>query len=192
MGKLVNMGEKHKCRVCGDDLGPENCYMAGLERRIYICRPCDCAQRKIRYKESPQQHLGYRKSYKERNKEKIAASDARYRDENREEISNRKKTESQRSHNREYMLKRKTAVFKHYSHGSFCCAQCGFSDIRALSVDHIEGGGRQHRREINQPIYHWLFKNGFPEGYQILCMNCQFIKRTENNECSNKAPRPTA
>ena len=62
------------------------------------------------------------------------------------------------------------------------CAKCGFSDTRALSFDHINGGGRKHRKEVGGRIWYWLIKNNYPDGYQILCMNCQFIKRTEQRE----------
>jgi len=61
---------------------------------------------------------------------------------------------------------------------------CGFADIRALSIDHIDGGGNKHRRFLGfglfgagQKFYSWLKKEGYPEGYQTLCMNCQWIKR---------------
>ncbi len=53
----------------------------------------------------------------------------------------------------------------------------------ALTVDHIEGGGSKHRRELRYwSIYKWLVVEGFPSGYQILCMNCQMIKKTVENE----------
>jgi hypothetical protein len=31
-------------------------------------------------------------------------------------------------------------------------------------------------------FYRWLIKNNYPEGYQTLCMNDQFIKKAENKE----------
>jgi len=76
----------------------------------------------------------------------------------------------------------KAQVLQHYGGDSPACS-CGFSDRRALSIDHIEGGGCQHRKEIGAGVnfYRWLVKNSFPEGFQVLCMNCQFIKRYEEN-----------
>ena len=77
----------------------------------------------------------------------------------------------------------KLEVIAHYSDKTMACADCGFDDIRALTIDHINGGGSQHRKRING--YHipaWLRKNGYPEGYQVLCMNCQFIKKAEGKE----------
>jgi hypothetical protein len=84
--------------------------------------------------------------------------------------------------------KLKEEVMRHYS-PELKCQRCGFSDIRALSIDHIDGKGAEHRRQLGiirghggRSIYIWLKKNNFPVGFQILCMNCQWIKRAENNE----------
>jgi len=73
-------------------------------------------------------------------------------------------------------------VIQHYSKGKNCCELCGFSNMDALSIDHISGGGRKHRKELKgQHIEHWLIRNNFPDGYRILCMNCQFreLKRRD-------------
>ncbi len=68
------------------------------------------------------------------------------------------------------------------------CAHCGFEDVRALSLDHINGGGEKAKREAGVSglrWYRWLIKNNFPPDIQVLCMNCQFIKRYTNNEFPN-------
>lgn len=72
----------------------------------------------------------------------------------------------------------KIKVLTHYGNGKCTCVICGFDDLRALSIDHIDGGGGEHRRKMGySTIYRWLVVNDYPEGYQTLCMNCQFIKR---------------
>lgn len=76
----------------------------------------------------------------------------------------------------------KRLVLTHYGNGKLACVKCGFIDIRALSIDHINGGGGKHTRNLSTSLYRWLIKNGYPIGYQTLCMNCQWIKRVENNE----------
>ena len=92
-----------------------------------------------------------------------------------------------RRHNERQRQKRREAVFNHYGK---ICARCGESDRRVLSIDHIEGGGRKHQEEVGvgSSFYVWLIKNNFPEGFQTLCMKCQFIKRHENNECKKHTP----
>jgi hypothetical protein len=74
----------------------------------------------------------------------------------------------------------KILILSHY--GLVC--PCGFSDLRALSIDHIAGDGAAHRREIGAgaALYRFLKKNNFPPGFQTLCMNCQWIKRFQNGE----------
>lgn len=58
------------------------------------------------------------------------------------------------------------------------CACCGESDEAFLVVDHINGGGREHRRAIggSHRFYGWLVREGFPPGFQILCYNCNAAK----------------
>ena len=73
-------------------------------------------------------------------------------------------------------------ALKYYGGGECRCVRCGFSDIRALSIDHINGGGGKHQKIIRKNIYYWLAENKYPPGYQTLCMNCQFIKMHENKE----------
>jgi hypothetical protein len=76
----------------------------------------------------------------------------------------------------------KINIINHYTNGKMSCQRCGFADCRALSVDHINGGGKQHLKEIGIKFHRWIIKNNYPDGFQILCMNCQFIKRDENQE----------
>ena len=79
----------------------------------------------------------------------------------------------------------KIEIFSYYS-PELVCQKCGFNDIRALSIDHIKGGGNEHRKQLKRgagaSFYEWLKANNFPEGFQVLCMNCQIIKRADNNE----------
>ena len=70
----------------------------------------------------------------------------------------------------------KSEVLNHYGP---VCACCGFSDVRFLSIDHVKHGKgnrspSQDRRAI-QFLRRIIFA-GFPEDYQILCMNCNWAK----------------
>jgi hypothetical protein len=89
------------------------------------------------------------------------------------------------SQTKKYYRRLKMEVLLHYGKGKAACVRCGFSDARALSIDHMNGRGREHRENVvghGTNIYQWLRTNGFPKGFQTLCMNCQFIKRVEQNE----------
>ena len=37
-------------------------------------------------------------------------------------------------------------------------------------------------------FYQWLWNQKMPEGYQVLCWNCNALKRYENNEDHAKIP----
>jgi len=39
-------------------------------------------------------------------------------------------------------------------------------------IDHVNGGGNTHRKEVGKTVYRWLRKQGYPEGYRVLCDNC--------------------
>jgi AraC-like DNA-binding protein len=65
------------------------------------------------------------------------------------------------------------------------CARCGFSDQRALQIDHINGGGSAELRRWVTPYAYYkdilrrvLAGEG---GFQILCANCNAIKRMEED-----------
>ena len=81
----------------------------------------------------------------------------------------------------------KSKVFAHYSKVVSnsdvpICACCGYSDIRFLNVDHIDGRKNLSVKEKKlQSHYLWkyLIKTGFPSGYQILCYNCNLGKGRE-------------
>jgi len=87
----------------------------------------------------------------------------------------------------------------HYSQDPPRCAcwpKCKVTEIEFLQLDHINGDGAKHRREIGMPqgdrasvirqkqhckvgsFAYWLKKNGWPKGIQVLCANCNHAKKT--------------
>jgi len=85
--------------------------------------------------------------------------------------------------NRRWYENLRIDTLRHYS-PSITCVLCGFKDVRALTIDHIDGGGIKHRQELAKTgvrlpgtwyFYRWLRDSNYPEGYRVLCMNCQFI-----------------
>jgi len=75
---------------------------------------------------------------------------------------------------RQRSLELKIKIMYHYGEGK--CECCGEGDIDILTIDHINGQGNSHRRSIGnnggQHMYRWLRQNDFPEGFRVLCMNC--------------------
>jgi len=70
----------------------------------------------------------------------------------------------------------------HYSNGKFICACCGEMERDFLTIDYVNGNGNKERLEVfgnlggGWRFYRWLIKQGFPEGYAVLCMNCNMSK----------------
>lgn len=58
------------------------------------------------------------------------------------------------------------------AHYGKICACCGESRYEFLSIDHTHGGGSRHRKSGVSKICRWLIKNGFPDGFRVLCHNC--------------------
>jgi len=68
-------------------------------------------------------------------------------------------------------------------YGDCSCANCKIKDMDVLSIDHIHNDGSTHKKKIGVQgghLYSYLKRNNFPDRdrLQVLCMNCQFIKKT--------------
>ena len=71
------------------------------------------------------------------------------------------------------------------------CIRCGYLDSRALQIDHIFGGGNKELKAMGETKYYaylnHLSLEELKARYQILCANCNWIKRSENGEnCQRK------
>lgn len=61
------------------------------------------------------------------------------------------------------------------------CVKCGFSDWRALQIDHVNGGGCKEVKKLGLlNMYKRIYE--YPQEYQLLCANCNWIKRYEKGE----------
>lgn len=81
------------------------------------------------------------------------------------------------------IVKLKAECLKHYGKNCYCC---GEKIIQFLTIDHIEGKGNIQRKKLfgynisGIHMYRWLKKNNFPDGFRILCMNCNWATRYRN------------
>lgn len=87
-----------------------------------------------------------------------------------------------------YREKCKREAMLRYSNGEIKCAKCGFKNIDALCLDHINDNGAEHRKELGISsrnggaginTYEGLKRAGWPDGLQVLCFNCNQIKEME-------------
>lgn len=79
------------------------------------------------------------------------------------------------------------------AYGGYICSCCGETNPGFLSLDHIDGGGNEHRRAIGRKsgvgFQYWLKKNGFPPGFQVLCYNCNLGRAfAGGGVCPHKLP----
>ena len=101
-----------------------------------------------------------------KNKERISLHGKKWRKENRERSNWLKKR---------WTRKLRYNTLLHYSNGDLKCACCSVKPLEFLTLDHINGGGTKHRKELGKggsSVYQWLKNNNYPEGYQVLCFNC--------------------
>ena len=90
-------------------------------------------------------------------------------------------------------LELKIQAFEKYGNK---CACCGETDPEFLSLDHVNSNGGAHRREVSPGrkdwggfhLYRLLRQQGYPEGYQVMCMNCNFGRTRNNGVCPHKTP----
>lgn len=85
----------------------------------------------------------------------------------------------------------KQEVLSHYGReGRAECVLCGYSDIRALCLDHVmNNGGDDRRKSMGKNLggsgsrfYCHLRKQGLPDGYQTLCANHNLIKEIDHKK----------
>lgn len=78
-------------------------------------------------------------------------------------------------YNKNLRKEKRLECLTHYGGNPPKCDCCGEMHIEFLTIDHIEGGGNKHRNRLGLRgsfLYYWLIKNNFPEGYRVLCYNC--------------------
>ena len=88
---------------------------------------------------------------------------------------------------KESNLRVKKEVFERYGNKCLCC---GETNIQFLTIDYINGKGCQHRKEIGvsagKNFYHWLKRNNYPNGFQVLCFNCNCGRQVNGGVCPHK------
>lgn len=142
-----------KCIDCGTDI---------LKRgeNIKRCSPCQKEEEKRRRREwnknNPRPE--YYKKYYNENKLKI----------------------HRKSHI--WNLTKKLIAFSIYSNEQMKCKLCNNEDTDVLTIDHINNDGAEHRKTLvrNSDIINWLWQNNFPDGFRVLCRNCNWKEHLSN------------
>lgn len=155
------------CNVCGD-FKPLDEFSSDPGQKDGKSRACKSCRSK------------YGKDYHSRNRERLNEQSKHWYYANKEWAS---------EYAREYREGVRLEVLLHYSGGKMACQCCGESITRFLTIDHRDGGGLQHRRQIKRHgslLYLWLKQQGYPGGYDILCFNCNCGRQMNGGVCPHK------
>ena len=186
---------KHRKWHCRCDCGRTSLVFAGALRSGKT-RSCGCLHREIVRKRRKHEGLSKKEinraaSARLRDRRKLngvcmLCGHARPKDQctvcqaclDRQKEYNKSRRSQRNAAHTKYRRKLRAAAFDAY--GGPRCACCGESTPEFLGIDHTQGDGNKHRRQIGNKgghsMYLWLKKNGYPEGFQVLCHNCNFAK----------------
>jgi hypothetical protein len=111
-----------------------------------------------------------------------------YAEHKRERLAYNRRPENQvkrRANCRNAGLRVKDIVFSVYGR---VCVCCGENNPDLLTLDHVEGNGKQHRKTAGSTLkgyglYRWIIRNNFPPTFQTMCWNCNCGRAKNNGVC---------
>lgn len=177
------------CSKCGSKIGefPDSYY----QKRVCL----DC-KKKRRYELQLQwikDNKEWIKKYRGQHIDKWNANRRKNYAKNKQEerrkrnIWNEKNIELVKMYKKRSRQKKRLSCLTHYGGDPPKCQCCGETEYGFLTIDHINNDGNEHRKQIKiDCIYGWLIKNNFPEGFQVLCYNCNLGKAQNNGICPHK------
>lgn len=86
---------------------------------------------------------------------------------------------------KKWYLDTKIEVFNKYGNECICC---GESNLKFLTIDHINQDGAEHRKQdpSSVTLYRWLKKHNYPDGFQVMCFNCNMGRNINGGICPHK------
>jgi len=83
-----------------------------------------------------------------------------------------------KNHKKQYIERVKLEVYSNYS-PTLSCKCCGESEYEFLTIDHMNGRTKEDDHG-GWNLVNWIKRNNFPNGFQILCFNCNSGKEKHN------------
>ena len=71
-------------------------------------------------------------------------------------------------------------------YGQSKCFCCGEREPMFLALDHIYGGGNQHRAEVGGHMAEWAKKNNWPPIFRVACHNCNAGMAKNSGTCPHQ------
>lgn len=163
MGANVSV-EVRRCTKCKDIKSLEDFYISNKISgyRHYRCKVCDNQRRGELQKDNREYYSIKQKEWRNQNSEHYIEYANGY-------------------NYRRYNDVRDKAL-QAVGRGKIECVRCGFSDIRAIQIDHIDGKGWEHRKTCSSRYQYYEEITANFELYQILCANCNQIKKYEDRK----------
>lgn len=175
------------CKGCGEQ------FSTARSGRTWRCQPCTNAYQVEAARKDRERHAGYSRRYRAElgnvyRKRMIQRRKVRINSMSADELVAFRQAEVEKTKRLNAVLRNE--VFAAY--GGRICACCGETQPMFLGIDHVENDGAELRKRGVQPrggtqFYQWLRKNGFPSGYQVLCMNCNIGKHRNGGVCPHKS-----
>lgn len=188
------------CRQCKETKAKTE-FWYNAKRKCYhaLCTPCRLARAAEWRAANKEQNTAYMRAWQQANPDKVRIIKERFALKNpgygarktREWYAQPENRARQLARDREAARRLKDRVFQAY--GGWQCACCKESEPRFLTIDHVNNDGAQHRRQMGEKrggrkFYEWLVTNGFPSGFQVLCMNCNWGKARNHGVCPHQSP----
>jgi len=166
---MENESKDPICRECGVELTDESWYVSDKKRHDYICKKCRYKYTKEWQQNNRDKHNQFSKKWQQNNRDKYNQSQREWHHNNRDKQNQLRKEERRQL---------RDEVIDAYGGKCTCCDE---TRREYLTIDHTNGGGNKHRREIgatsSDDLYRWLKQNNYPKGFQVLCFNCNCGKR---------------
>ena len=189
---MVQTDEERKAKRKEYDARPEE----RAKRKKYNSRPEVKAQ-KLEYSQRPEARAK-QKEYQSSPEARAKKKEYSQRQEVKVRATKRSTTPEFRAKGRTLHNNERLKIFQEYSKRLSnsdipCCNCCGIhSHVDFLALDHIFGRvemdsipelvaiGYSSKLENNK-LKDWIMRNNFPDGFQILCHNCNFAKGYPRN-----------
>lgn len=175
---------KRLCTICGRLLPVSQFNRIGTSVRGFpyyssYCKACTAIRFRAWARVNRDKIAASGKAYRATNHAVLQEKRAQYYLANREAISKRAATWR--------AALRYGALVRYSGSDPPKCVSCGFDNIKALQIDHVDGDGLLERKNHpNDATMLGLKRRGYPPGYQVLCANCQWVKRDIKQEARGK------
>ncbi len=138
-------------------------------------------------------HTEYMRRWRAKNLDKVRETERKWREKNKALLNekarkrNAANPERNRAHTRAYRVAIRKEMIAAYG-GKCQCAGCHIDAYEFLTIEHVNGGGKQHRLSSGGSVglYRDLKRRGWPtDGYTVLCMNCNHA-RAHHGRCPHE------